>query len=77
MSWAVFRMSRMSLKDGGTKRLDEIERLLSWYLNELPRGRGVKKVPTVGTSNLSLDCPWSPTFWWATKLIVSTAQLRD
>jgi hypothetical protein len=29
MSWAVFKMSRTSLKDGGTKRLEEINRFLS------------------------------------------------
>jgi hypothetical protein len=47
----------MSLKEGGTKRLDEMKRFLSWYLNASARGSRVKNVPILGTSNLSLDWP--------------------
>ena len=44
-----------------------MERFLSWYLKASTSGRRVKNVPMLGTRSLSLDWPWSPTFWWATE----------
>lgn len=71
MSCAVLRMRRMSLKEGGTNRLDEMKRFLSWYLNAASSGSLVKKVPILGTRSFSLDCPSVPTFWCSTKMLVS------
>lgn len=57
ISCAVFRMSRTSLKEGGTNRLEEMNRFLSWYLKASARGRRVKNVPILGTRSLSFDWP--------------------
>jgi len=55
MICAVFKMSRTSLNEGGTKRRDDMNLLLSWYLKAAARGRRVKKAPILGTSSFSFD----------------------
>lgn len=45
----MFRVRRMSLKEGGTKRREDMRRRESWYSKAEARGRAVKNVPTVGT----------------------------
>lgn len=74
--WAVLRMRRMSLKDGGTKRREDMKRWRSWYLKASARGRRVKKVPMLGTSNFSLDWWWRFTFWWSTIQCQKTKRTR-
>ena len=63
---AVFKINRISLKEGGTKRLDEMNRFLSWYLNAAAKGSLVKNVPIVGTRSLSFEWPCVPSFWCST-----------
>jgi len=77
MIWAVLRIRRMSLKDGGTKRREEIARIASWWRKAASRARGVKNMPIVGTSILSLERRF-PAFWCSTwHLYVSTASEID
>jgi hypothetical protein len=45
----------MSLKDGGTNRLEDMNRFLSWYLKAAASGSRVKNVPTLGTSSFNFD----------------------
>lgn len=66
MICAELRIRRMSLKDGETKRREEMYLLRSWYLNAASRGSLVKKGPTVGTSSFSLEGMGFSSFWWAT-----------
>lgn len=66
MIWAELRMRRMSLKEGETKRREEMYLLWSWYLNAASSGSRVKNGPTVGTRSFSLDGIGLSSFWWAT-----------
>lgn len=66
MIWAELRMRRTSLKEGETKRRDEMYRFESWYLKAASRGRRVKKGPMLGTRSLSFDGSGFSSFWWAT-----------
>lgn len=56
MICAVFNISLTSLNDGGTKRLRDMNLLLSWNLNAAARGRRVKKVPILGTNSFNFEC---------------------
>lgn len=47
----------MSLKEGATKRREEMRRRVSWYSKAERRGSGVKKVPTEGTRSFNLEGP--------------------
>ena len=60
MIWAVLRMRRMSLNDGGTNLREEIALRASSCLNADSNARGVKKVEMLGTSMDSLDRTGSP-----------------
>ena len=51
----VLRIWRMSLKDGATKRRDEMARMASWWRKASSRASGVKNMPTVGTSMLNFE----------------------
>jgi hypothetical protein len=67
----------MSLKDGGTKRREEIARIASWCRKAASRARGVKNMPIVGTSILSFERRF-PAFWCSTwRLYVSIASEID
>lgn len=78
MTWAELRIRRTSLKDGDTKRRDEMWRLLSWYLKAASSGNRVKKMPRGGTRSLSFDGKgFAGSFWWATARGVSHGFLED
>jgi hypothetical protein len=65
------------LKDGGTKRREEIARIASWCRKAASRARGVKNMPIVGTSILSFERRF-PAFWCSTwRLYVSIASEID
>lgn len=55
MNCAEFRIRRTSLKEGATKRREEMARCWSWVMNAASRWSGVRKEAIVGTSILSLE----------------------
>jgi hypothetical protein len=75
MICAVFRMSRMSLKDGGTKRREEIARIASWWRKAASRARGVKNMPIVGTSMLNFERGFRA--FWCSTCYLSVRDLGD
>ena len=67
MIWAELRIRRTSLKDGETKRRDEMYRLRSWYLKAASSGSRVKNGPTLGTRSFSFEGKgFSASYWLET-----------
>lgn len=62
MICAELRIRRTSLKDGDTKRREEMYRLRSCSLNAASSGNLVKKGPTLGTSSFSFEGRGLPSF---------------
>ena len=60
INWAELSVRRMSLNDGGTKRLELIFLRSSWNLKAASSKRGVKKVLTLGTRCFNFDLPGVP-----------------
>ena len=51
------------MKDGATKRRDEMALLASWYLKASSSASGVKNSDIVGTSMLSFDLRYAGFGW--------------